>query len=199
MNEETFVCQSSSITEKDLPNQSWILTLSGEIKLKQGSFVLGFKKDSWFNLNREGTPVLLQKQSENKTHSHQRFVVVLPVFKKRTTEIVNVTEQQGIFPDGYFFIKNQRHGLVLTVEETEKLAAEVIATPLDTKNFNKQLWRHENGFLVNKASNMVLDVRGGKYLSFTALFCLLFCIFCIVCSTCMLIHAFFYRLHSKWF
>ncbi|CEP07259.1 hypothetical protein [Parasitella parasitica] len=161
--DESLVCQSSSTTDKDLPCQSWNLSDSGEIRLKheQHSFVLGYKKDSWFGLNREGSPVLLQKQADGKTHSHQRFVVVLPVFKKKTTEIVNVTEQQGVFPEGYFFIKNQKHGLVISVLETDKLAAEIIASNLDTRNFNRQLWKHSDGFLINKASNLVLDVRGG--------------------------------------
>ncbi|KAI8644598.1 hypothetical protein BD408DRAFT_441591 [Parasitella parasitica] len=163
ISDESLVCQSSSTSEKDLPGQSWNLSGSGEIKLKheQHSFVLGYKKDSWFGLNREGSPVLLQKQTDGKTHSHQRFVVVLPVFKKKTTEIVNVTEQQGVFPEGYFFIKNQKHGLVISVLETDKLAAEIIASNLDTRNFNRQLWKFNDGFLINKASNLVLDVRGG--------------------------------------
>lgn len=163
LSDESLVCQSSSNSEKDLAYQSWFLSNAGEIKLKndQHSFVLGYKKDSWFGLNREGAPVLLQKQTDGKTHSHQRFVIVLPVFKKKTTEIVTVTEQQGVFPDGYFFIKNQKHGLVITVLETDKLAAQVIASHLDTQNFNRQLWKFSDGFLFNKASNLVLDVRGG--------------------------------------
>lgn len=164
LTDESFVCQSSSTNEKDLAYQSWYLTHSGEIKLKNasGSYVLGYKKDSWFGLNREGAPVLLQKQADGRTHSHQRFVVVLPIFKKKTTEIVTVTEQQGVFPEGYFFIKNQKHGLVITVLETDKLAAQVIASQLDTQNFNRQLWKFSDGFLINKASSLVLDVRGGK-------------------------------------
>lgn len=163
LSDESYVYQSSSVTEKDLPLQSWTLTETGEIKLKSdGRFVLGFKKDSWFGLNREGANVLLQKKSDNKTHSHHRFVVVMPVFKKKTTEIVTVTHQVGVFPDGYFFIKNQKHGLVVTVLESEKLAAQVIATDLDTEHYNRQLWKHNDGFLINKASNLVLDVRGGK-------------------------------------
>jgi hypothetical protein len=163
LSDESYVYQSSSATEKDLALQSWTLTSAGEIKLKNdSSFVLGYKKDSWFGLNREGANVLLQKQSDGKTHSHQKFVVVLPVFKKKTTEIVTVTEQIGVFPDGYFFIKNQKHDLVITVLETDKLAAQVVATKLDIENYNRQMWKHSDGFLVNKASNLVLDVRGGK-------------------------------------
>lgn len=163
--EDSFLCQSSSFTQKDLQHQAWFFTNAGEVKLKltaHGHFVLGFKKEGWFNLNREGSPVLLQRPIENKSLSHQKFTVVLPIFRRKTTEIVTVTEQQGVFPDGYFFIKNQKHGLVITVDGSNKLAAQVLASTLDTKSFNRQLWRHENGFLFNKVSNLVLDVKGGK-------------------------------------
>lgn len=170
LSDDSYVCQSSSSTEKDMSYQSWTLTEAGEIKLKsESNFVLGFKKDSWFGLNREGATVLLQKQTDNKTHSHQKFVVVMPIFKKTTTEIVTVSKQIGVFPDGYFFIKNQKHGLVITVLDTDKLAARVIATPLDTENYNRQMWKHNDGFLFNKASNLVLDVRGGNLFLFKAL------------------------------
>ncbi|KAI9267080.1 hypothetical protein EDC94DRAFT_692320 [Helicostylum pulchrum] len=162
LSDDSYICQSSSSTDKDMAFQSWTLTESGEIRLKNNSqFVLGFKKDSWFGLNREGSNVLLQKKTDNKSHSHHKFVVVLPIFKKTTTEIVTTSEQIGVFPDGYFFIKNQKHGLVITVLETDKLAAAVLATSLDSVNYNRQLWKHDNGFLFNKASNLVLDVRGG--------------------------------------
>lgn len=163
--EESFVCQSSNFAYKDLPHQSWYLTGGGEIKLKNssyGNYVLGFKKEGWFNLNREGSPVLLQKQAENHATSHHKFTVVLPIFRRKTAEIVTVIKQKGVFPDGYFFIKNQKHNLVITVDETNQLAAEVLASSLDTKSFNRQLWRYENGFIFNKVSNLVLDVKGGN-------------------------------------
>jgi hypothetical protein len=163
LSDESSVFQSSSTSEKDLAYQSWSLTTAGEIKLKNHPhWVLGFKKDNWFGLKGDGTSVLLQKQADHKTHSHQRFVIVLPVFKKKTTEIVTVSEQQGVFPEGYFFIKNQKHGLVITVLETDKLAAQVTASQLDMENFNRQLWKFNDGFLINKASNLVLDVHGGN-------------------------------------
>ncbi|KAI8376915.1 hypothetical protein BD560DRAFT_445435 [Blakeslea trispora] len=160
--DEASIRQSSSITEKDLSLQSWIFANSGEIKLKSDHhYVLGFKKDNWFGLNRDSAALMLQKQTDHKTHSYQRFVIVAPIFKKKTTEITTVTEQIGVFPEGHFFIKNQKHDLVITVLETEKLAAQIVATKLDPKNFNRQLWSHKDGFLINKESNLVLDVRGG--------------------------------------
>ncbi|CEG67486.1 hypothetical protein RMATCC62417_03911 [Rhizopus microsporus] len=161
ISDEAPICQSPLSSDKDLTKQAWALGSSGSIRLKSDPhYVLGFK-DNWFNLNREGANVLLQKQSDHKVHSHQKFVIVLPIFKKKTTEIVSATEQIGVFPEGYFFIKNQKHGLVITVLETEKLAAQVIATKLDMQNYNRQLWTHKDGFLFNKASGLVLDVRGG--------------------------------------
>lgn len=161
LTEESFICQSSSLTETDLPTQSWNLENNGVIMLKQNGFVLGLKKD-WLGLSREGSPLVLQKIT-GKLQSHQKFSFATPTFKKQTTLVKSITEFKGEFPEGVFFLKNKRHGLVITVEETEKLAARVIAAPIDMKNYKKQLWKHENGFLVNQASNMVLDVRGGKY------------------------------------
>ncbi|KAI8351202.1 hypothetical protein EDC96DRAFT_292308 [Choanephora cucurbitarum] len=160
--DEANIRQSSNITEKDLNLQSWIFANSGEIRLKSDHhYVLGFKKDNWFGLNRDSAALMLQKQTDHRTHSYQRFVIVAPIFKKKTTEITTVTEQIGVFPEGHFFIKNQKHGLVITVLETDKLAAQIVATKLDPKNFNRQLWSHKDGFLINKESNLVLDVRGG--------------------------------------
>ncbi|KAG1448366.1 hypothetical protein G6F56_008961 [Rhizopus delemar] len=159
--DEAFVSQSSSLTEQDLSSQAWTLGASGTLRLKSNpQFLLGFKKDNWFNLKSETANVLLQK-ADQRVHSYQKFVLALPIFKKKTTEIVSATAQIGVFPEGYFFIKNQKHGLVVSVLETEKLAAHVLASPLDSQNYNRQLWTHKDGFLINKASQFVLDVRGG--------------------------------------
>lgn len=83
----------------------------------------------------------------------------MPVFKKSETV---KTEQRGIFPNGWFFVKSQARGLVLTVLETGVIAAEVAATKLDTGNYSRQLWKYTDGYVINKASGMVLDIRGGK-------------------------------------
>ncbi|KAI8641464.1 hypothetical protein BD408DRAFT_368184, partial [Parasitella parasitica] len=139
-------------------SQAWFLSSEGEITLKNNDgFVLGFK-ESWFG-NREGAHLHLQKR--NKGNQHQKFTVVLPIFKKSTETTVK-TEQKGVFPDGWFFVKSQARGLVLTVLETGVIAAEVAATKLDTSNYSRQLWKYNEGYIVNKASDMVLDVRGGS-------------------------------------
>lgn len=150
------IVQAVSSSANDA-TQSWSLSPEGEITLKSNSdFVVGFK-ESWFG-NREGAHLHLQKRS--KGHQHQKFTVVLPIFKKTTS--TEITEQHGVFPEGYFFVKSQAHGLVLTVLETGVIAAEVAATRLNTSSYSRQLWTYSNGYLVNKASSMVLDVRGGK-------------------------------------
>lgn len=136
--------------------QAWILSPEGELTLKSDkTYVIGFK-ESWFG-SREGAHLHLQKRS--KGHQHQKFTVVLPVFKKSETV---KTEQRGIFPNGWFFVKSQARGLVLTVLETGVIAAEVAATKLDTGNYSRQLWKYTDGYVINKASGMVLDIRGGK-------------------------------------
>ncbi|CEG64814.1 hypothetical protein RMATCC62417_01723 [Rhizopus microsporus] len=152
------ICQVTSSPAQD-KTQAWTLSAEGEITLKSDpSFVIGFK-ESWFG-NREGAHLHLQKK--NGGHQNQKFTVVLPVFKK--SETVKV-EQKGVFPEGWFFVKSQAHGLVLTVLETGVIAAEVEATKLDTSNYARQLWKFDNGYLVNKASEMVLDIRGGSIAS----------------------------------
>ncbi|KAI9019966.1 hypothetical protein CLU79DRAFT_704406, partial [Phycomyces nitens] len=66
------------------------------------------------------------------------------------------------FPEGWFFVKSQAQGLVLTVLESGTLAAQAVAVKLDTGNYSRQLWKYNNGTLVNKASEMVLEVKGGS-------------------------------------
>ena len=152
------ICQTTLSNEKD-KTQAWILSPEGELTLKSDTgFVIGFK-ESWFG-NREGAHLHLQKR--NKGHNHQKFTVVLPVFKKSTETTVK-TEQRGVFPNGWFFVKSQARGLVLTVLETGVIAAEVAAAKLDTANYSRQLWKYQDGFIVNKVSEMVLDIRGGKF------------------------------------
>ncbi|EIE85897.1 hypothetical protein RO3G_10607 [Rhizopus delemar RA 99-880] len=153
-----YVCQVASSTAQD-KTQAWTLSPEGEVTLKNDpSFVIGFK-ESWFG-NREGAHLHLQKKL--KGNQQQKFTVVMPIFKK--SETVKV-EKRGVFPEGWFFVKSQAHGLVLTVLETGTIAAEVEAAKLDTSNYSRQLWKSENGYLVNKASEMVLDIRGGAIAS----------------------------------
>lgn len=149
----------TTLSTTDDKSQAWILSPEGEVTLKSNDgFVIGFK-ESWFG-SRQGAHLHLQKR--NKGHQHQKFTVVLPIFK-RSVETTVKTEQRGVFPEGWFFVKSQARGLVLTVLETGVIAAEVAAAKLDTSNYSRQLWKYSEGYIINKASNMVLDVRGGKY------------------------------------
>ncbi|KAF5353436.1 hypothetical protein D9756_008038 [Leucocoprinus leucothites] len=61
------------------------------------------------------------------------------------------------FPDGSFFIRNVASGKVLDVQH-----GSTECYPLGRKEsgFDNQLWRYDNGFLVNKASGLVLEVPG---------------------------------------
>lgn len=149
-------CTSSAANEKA---QTWILSAEGELSLmSDSSFVIGFK-ESWFG-NREGAHLHLQKKT--KGNQHQKFSVVLPIFKKSAERSIQ-TEKRGVFPEGWFFVKSQARGLVLTVLDSGVIAAEVAATKLDTSNYSRQLWKFSNGYIINKASDMVLDVRGGMF------------------------------------
>lgn len=146
----------STLSSAQDKTQSWTLSPEGEVTLKSDpSYVLGFK-ESWFG-NREGAHLHLQKKVRG--NQQQKFTVVMPIFRKTETTKV---EKRGVFPEGWFFVKSQAHGLVLTVLETGVIAAEVEAAKLDTSNYARQLWKCENGYLVNKVSEMVLDIRGGN-------------------------------------
>ncbi|KAI8971219.1 hypothetical protein BDB01DRAFT_508938 [Pilobolus umbonatus] len=148
------LCQVISSPAND-KTQAWFLSPENELTLKSDpSYVMGYK-ESWFG-SREGAHLHLQKRTKG---TNQKFSVVLPVFKKSETV---KSETKTIFPTGWFFIKSQAHGLVLSVLETGVIAAEVAATTLDTSNYSRQLWKFDNGFIINKTSNMVLDVRGGE-------------------------------------
>ncbi|RCI06379.1 hypothetical protein CU098_001837, partial [Rhizopus stolonifer] len=149
----------STLSSAQDKTQSWTLSPEGEVTLKSDpSYVLGFK-ESWFG-NREGAHLHLQKKVRG--NQQQKFTVVMPIFRKTETTKV---EKRGVFPEGWFFVKSQAHGLVLTVLETGVIAAEVEAAKLDTSNYARQLWKCENGYLVNKVSEMVLDIRGGSIVS----------------------------------
>ncbi|KAG1446551.1 hypothetical protein G6F46_011587 [Rhizopus delemar] len=68
------------------------------------------------------------------------------------------------FPNGqYFFIKSRANGKVLDVymgETTDDSNIIIWPQKPDDDNDN-QLWRAEDGFLINKRSQLVMDIRGG--------------------------------------
>jgi len=69
------------------------------------------------------------------------------------------------FPQGYFFIKCHKNGLVLDVDKESKAAnAKVIvwSQKLGNDAASNQLWYSEDGFLYNRNSNLLLDVKDGR-------------------------------------
>ncbi|KAG1444551.1 hypothetical protein G6F56_010254 [Rhizopus delemar] len=74
------------------------------------------------------------------------------------------------FPENqYFFIKSRANGHVLDVymgETTDDSNIIIWQQKPDNDNAN-QLWRSEDGFLVNKKSHLVMDIRGGDLKSDT--------------------------------
>ncbi|KAF7731217.1 hypothetical protein EC973_000632 [Apophysomyces ossiformis] len=162
LTDDAYICQSA-IDEKASLRQTWVMTREGNLCLRQDqSWVLSFK-DSWFGSGRVGAHVHLQKKSitEETRRKHQKFGLVLPVFKKYTAA-ETASEPQGVFPEGWFFIKSQAHNLVITVLDSGTLAAQAVAVPIDMASYARQLWSYKDGFLVNKVSDMVLDVKGGS-------------------------------------
>ncbi|KAI9494791.1 hypothetical protein BDB00DRAFT_871066 [Zychaea mexicana] len=154
LKDEAYACQTKRVNSDK--NQIWTLSPTHEVHLKHdASWVLGLK-ESWFNSAREGAHIHIQKKT-TKNGDNQRFAVVLPVFKKRVVDATTEQHQHGTFPDGWFFIKNQETSAILTTD-----GIEITTAKLDTSNYARQLWRYKNGFLINKASGKVLDVRGGS-------------------------------------
>lgn len=151
LKDDAYACQSKP--RDGNKHQEWTLSVDNEVCLKHDkTWVLGLK-ESWFSTAREGAHIHIQKKT--KLQDSQRFTIVLPIYKKKTVE--QASEQQGTFPDGWFFVKNQATGDIVTA--TDDL--DIIVGKLDTSNYSRQLWRYKNGFLINKASGKVLDVRGG--------------------------------------
>ncbi|KAI9282204.1 ricin B lectin domain-containing protein [Sporodiniella umbellata] len=75
----------------------------------------------------------------------------------------------GFPQDQYFMIKSRANGHVLDVymgETTDDSNIIIWQQKPDNDNDN-QLWRAEDGFLINKKSNLVMDIRGGDLKSDT--------------------------------
>ncbi|WP_406502815.1 RICIN domain-containing protein [Streptomyces sp. NBC_00212] len=71
------------------------------------------------------------------------------------------TQGSGDFPEGYFFIRNVDSGQVLDVKDgSAEPGASVVLWPRKSSGFDNQLWTYDSGFLVNKASGLVLEVQG---------------------------------------
>ncbi|KUO00064.1 RICIN domain-containing protein [Streptomyces caeruleatus] len=90
-------------------------------------------------------------------------LAMLPQTAARATSKLapTATAQANGFPEGYFFIRNAASGLALDVDggSTEP-GASVILWPRKADGYDNQLWKYDQGFLVNKASGLVVEVPG---------------------------------------
>ncbi|KAI8879764.1 carbohydrate-binding module family 13 protein [Backusella circina FSU 941] len=69
-----------------------------------------------------------------------------------------------MFPrHGYFFIKSAQSDLYIYINGNDEADTKVIIGPKkeDEEDIDYQLWKHENGFVVNKKTNLVMDLEGG--------------------------------------
>ncbi|MFI9508213.1 RICIN domain-containing protein [Nocardia sp. NPDC052566] len=65
------------------------------------------------------------------------------------------------FPEGEFFIQNVFSGLVLDVKDgSVEEGAPIILWERKESDNDNQLWRYENGFLINRKSGRCLTVKG---------------------------------------
>lgn len=90
-------------------------------------------------------------------------VVLLPQAAAMATpgRAPTTTQRSGDFPVGYFFIRNVASGQVLDVKDASaQPGASIVLWPRKSSGYDNQLWKYEDGFLVNKASGLVLEVPG---------------------------------------
>ncbi|GAA5805907.1 hypothetical protein EDC94DRAFT_607563 [Helicostylum pulchrum] len=83
---------------------------------------------------------------------------------------MTVTDSE--FPLGYFYIVSKMNDLVIDLRgpETATLAAKIVMAakkPVSPER-DSQLWIHQNGFLTNKSTGLVLDINKAE--SFVAIF-----------------------------
>ncbi|WP_433199562.1 RICIN domain-containing protein [Nocardia sp. CA-107356] len=69
--------------------------------------------------------------------------------------------RDGVFPEGFFYIRNVSSGLVVDIKygSTAEGAKAVVWHRKSGSSAN-QLWKYDDGFLVNKNSGLVLEVVG---------------------------------------
>ncbi|RCH92962.1 hypothetical protein CU098_011035, partial [Rhizopus stolonifer] len=66
------------------------------------------------------------------------------------------------FPSGYFYIKSRNSGKVVDVDgASRKNDAKILIWPPKHNDDRDNQLCHKDGFIVNKCSGKVLDVRGG--------------------------------------
>ncbi|KAI8384677.1 ricin B lectin domain-containing protein [Radiomyces spectabilis] len=69
-----------------------------------------------------------------------------------------------MFPQGYFYILSRKHGFALDVYDGQtKEDANIIVWPQKFQDSDNQLWKYENGQLINKKSGHALDIRSSAF------------------------------------
>ncbi|KAI8140708.1 ricin B lectin domain-containing protein [Fennellomyces sp. T-0311] len=71
----------------------------------------------------------------------------------------------GFPEDCYFYIKSLQSGMVFDIDNgsTEPTAALIVYSQKDhdAEDNDNQLWRYDDGYIINKKSGHVLDISGG--------------------------------------
>ncbi|WP_406234064.1 RICIN domain-containing protein [Nocardia sp. NBC_01009] len=75
--------------------------------------------------------------------------------------VAPTTAAQDSFPEGFFYIRSVYSGLVVDIEDGSTAeGTQAIVWHQKSSSSANQLWKYDDGFLVNKNSGLVLEVVG---------------------------------------
>jgi hypothetical protein len=135
------------------------------IRTKSGSLILDVTTES---TSKEAQGLELHipviSDAEYQKNAVLTFSSATSWIKKQKADwsiLTSTTIRRGLFPvSAWFFIKASNKGcedLVLSVQEG---TSELVLKKLDFKNFQNQLWTHNDGLLINYGNKLVVTVKG---------------------------------------
>ncbi|KAF9195071.1 hypothetical protein BGZ50_005292, partial [Haplosporangium sp. Z 11] len=165
------VIQNVRKSGKDAAGQHWlnddgVLTLASNPK-----FVITIDGDA----TRDGTRITIQekKSYNDKQKWHFSGGSSSQPASPSPSRAESISTRPNNFPTGWFYIKSAASGLVVDIEHgyfTDPMKAGARAEMNHQKIDNNdgrhtllelQLWRYEDGFLINRRTGFVLDIQGG--------------------------------------
>ncbi|KAI8375985.1 uncharacterized protein BYT42DRAFT_572982 [Radiomyces spectabilis] len=119
------------------------------------------------------TAASIKKQDPRICQSHPVFSH-FPLITHFSTNFpcITMTVPESSFPIGYFYIISKMNNLVMDIRDPANAGVRskivMAAKKPESPERDTQLWIHQNGFLTNKATGLVLDIHKAE--SFIAIF-----------------------------